>query len=143
MYEDNGLKPEEKKSTAGASQPLPPLPVALRTVEALPGVNPLSLPLPEGAASLMPSVPVDIRPLAAWGAGNYSVTVLELRNRSRKVISLDPRRIQGRLHSAAFQHHRLGAAGTPEAVTVLYLVTKGQPESAFTAAPAGGKKDAD
>ncbi|EMP1178879.1 TIGR03749 family integrating conjugative element protein [Morganella morganii] len=155
VYEDNGLKPEEKKSTAGASQPLPPLPVALiryaaqtlyvplRTVEALPGVNPLSLPSPESAASLMPSVPADIRPLSAWGAGDYSVTALELRNRSRKVISLDPRRIQGRFHSAAFQHHRLGAAGTPEAVTVLYLVTKGRPESVFTAAPAGGKKDAD
>ena len=115
----------------------------LRTVEALPGVNPLSLPSPESAASLMPSVSAAIRPLSAWGAGNYSVTVLELRNRSRKVISLDPRCIQGRFHSAAFQHHRLGAAGTPEAVTVLYLVTKGRPESAFTAAPAGGRKDAD
>ncbi|MCG6489562.1 DUF3438 family protein, partial [Vibrio parahaemolyticus] len=93
--------------------------------------------------SLLPSVPADIRPLAAWGAGNYSVTALELRNRSRKVISLDPRCIQGRFHSAAFQHHRLGAAGTPEAVTVLYLVTKGRPESAFMATPAGGRKDAD
>ncbi len=125
MYEDNGLKPEEKKSPAGASQPLPPLPVALiryaaqtlyaplRTVEALPGVNPLSLPSPESAASLMPSVPVDIRPLSAWGAGNYSVTALELRNRSRKTITLDPRCLQGRFHSAAFQHYRLGAAGTP------------------------------
>lgn len=72
----------------------------LRTVEALPGVNPLSLPSPESAASLLPSVPVDIRPLSTWGAGNYSVTVL-------------------------------------------YLVTKGRPENAFTAAPAGDKKDAD
>lgn len=155
VYEDNGLKPEEKKSMAGTSQPLPPLPVALiryaaqtlyaplRTVEALPGVNPLSLPSPESAASLMPSVPADIRPLSAWGAGNYSVTALELRNRSRKTITLDPRCLQGRFHSAAFQHHRLGAAGTPEAVTVLYLVTKGRPENTFTAAPAGGKKDAD
>ena len=72
----------------------------------------------------MPSVPVDIHPLAAWGVGNYSVTALELRNRSRKVIFLDPRCLEGRFHSAAFQHYRLGAAGTPEAVTVLYLVTK-------------------
>lgn len=153
VYEDNGLKPEEKKSPAGAFQP--PLPVALiryaaqtlyaplRTVEALPGVNPLSQPSPESAASLMPSVPADIRPLSAWSAGNYSVTALELRNRSRKTITLDPRCLQGRFHSAAFQHHRLGAVGTPEAVTVLYLVTKGRPESAFTAAPAGGRKDAD
>ncbi|WP_243421460.1 TIGR03749 family integrating conjugative element protein [Morganella morganii] len=155
VYEDNGLKPEEKKSTTGDFQSLPPLPVALiryaaqtlyaplRTVEALPGVHPLALPPPEAVTSLLPSVPADIRPLSAWGAGNYSVTVLELRNRSRKTITLDPRCLLGRFHSAAFQHHRLGAEGTPEAVTVLYLVTKGRPESAFTAAPAGGKKDAD
>ena len=71
------------------------------------------------------------------------MTALELRNRSRKVIFLDPRCLEGRFHSAAFQHYRLGAAGTPEAVTVLYLVTKGRPESAFAEAPAGGRKDAD
>ena len=159
VYADKELKPEEKKSSTGTSQPLPPLPVALiryaaqtlyaplRTVGPLPGVNPLSLSLPEVVTSLLPSVPAEIRPLAAWGAGEYSVTVLELRNRSRKVIALDPRGLQGRFHSAAFQHHRLGAAGTPEAVTVLYLVTKGRPESAFLPEPVtvttGGKRDAD
>ena len=80
VYGDNGLKPEEKNRRPGL-QPLPPLPVALiryaaqtlhaplRTVEALPGVNPLSLPSPESAVSLMPSVPVDIHPLAAWEWG--------------------------------------------------------------------------
>lgn len=159
VYGDQDNKQDEKKLSSGASQPLPPLPVALiryaaqtlyaplRTVEALPGVHPLPLSLPETITTLLPSVPAEIRPLAAWGAGNYSVTALEVRNRSRNSIAPDPRCLQGRFHSAAFQHHRLGAAGTPEAVTVLYLVTEGRPENAFLPEPEtvtpGGKKDAD
>ncbi|HBN5891183.1 TPA: DUF3438 family protein, partial [Escherichia coli] len=48
-----------------------------------------------------------------------------------------------------FQHRWLGASGTPEDTTTVYLVTKGRPDNAFLPEPVkaktdkGGKGDAD
>lgn len=148
------LKPKEKKSTT-------PLPVALtryaaqslyapsRTVEPLPGVHTISLALPDVLTSLLPSESVEVRPLAAWGLQGYSVVALTLRNQRAEKVVLDPRRLQGNFYSATFQHRWLGASGTPEDTSTVYLVTKGRPDAAFLPEPVkakvgkGGKGDAD
>lgn len=147
-------KPKEKKSTS-------PLPVALtryaaqslyapsRTIEPLPGVHSISLALPDKLTSLLPSESVEIKPLAAWGLQGYSVVALTLRNQRAEKVVLDPRRLQGNFYSATFQHRWLGASGTPEDTTTVYLVTKGRPDAAFLPEPVkaktgkGGKGDAD
>lgn len=147
-------KPKEKKTTT-------PLPVALtryaaqslyapsRTIEPLPGVHSISLALPDKLTSLLPSESVEIKPLAAWGLQGYSVVALTLRNQRAEKVVLDPRRLQGNFYSATFQHRWLGASGTPEDTTTVYLVTKGRPDNAFLPEPVkaktdkGGKGDAD
>ncbi|EGT7892625.1 TIGR03749 family integrating conjugative element protein [Salmonella enterica] len=147
-------KPKEKKSTT-------PLPVALtryaaqslyapsRTIEPLPGVHSISLALSDKLTSLLPSESVEIKPLAAWGLQGYSVVALTLRNQRAEKVVLDPRRLQGNFYSATFQHRWLGASGTPEDTTTVYLVTKGRPDAAFLPEPVkaktgkGGKGDAD
>jgi len=147
-------KPKEKKSTT-------PLPVALtryaaqslyapsRTIEPLPGVHSISLALPDKLTSLLPSESVVVRPLAAWGLQDYSVVALTLRNQRSEKVILDPRRLRGNFYSATFQHRWLGASGTPEDTTTVYLVTKGRPDAAFLPEPAkvktgkGGKVDED
>lgn len=147
-------KPKEKKSTT-------PLPVALtryaaqslyapsRTIEPLPGVHSISLALPDKLTSLLPSESVEVRPLAAWGLQGYSVVALTMRNQHAEKVVLDPRRLQGNFYSATFQHRWLGASGTPEDTTTVYLVTKGRPDAAFLPEPVkvktgkGGKVDAD
>ncbi|MDA8503797.1 TIGR03749 family integrating conjugative element protein [Citrobacter sp. Awk 2] len=147
-------KPKEKKSTT-------PLPVALtryaaqslyapsRTIEPLPGVHSISLALPDKLTSLLPLESVEIKPLAAWGLQGYSVVALTLRNQRAEKVVLDPRRLQGNFYSATFQHRWLGASGTPEDTTTVYLVTKGRPDAAFLPEPVkaktgkGGKGDAD
>ncbi|EGB0931737.1 TIGR03749 family integrating conjugative element protein [Escherichia coli] len=147
-------KPKEKKSTT-------PLPVALtryaaqslyapsRTIEPLPGVHSISLALPDKLTSLLPSESVEVKPLAAWGLQGYSVVALTLRNQRAEKVVLDPRRLQGNFYSATFQHRWLGASGTPEDTTTVYLVTKGRPDAAFLPEPVkaktgkGGKVDAD
>ncbi|HHS0833612.1 TPA: TIGR03749 family integrating conjugative element protein [Salmonella enterica subsp. enterica serovar Muenchen] len=137
---------------APASRPAPklngPLPVVLtryaaqtlyaplRTVESLPGVHPLPLRLPSHITTLYPSEPVDIRPLAAWGRGEYSVVALKVRNTGSGKVVTDPRALTGRFVAATFQHRWLGPAGQPEDTTTLYLVMQGRPEAAFIAEPA-------
>ncbi|CAD5691595.1 TIGR03749 family integrating conjugative element protein [Escherichia coli] len=147
-------KPKDKKSAT-------PLPVAMtryaaqslyapsRTIEPLPGVHTISLALPERLTSLLPSESVEVKPLAAWGLLGYSVVALTLRNQRSEKVVLDPRRLQGNFYSATFQHRWLGASGTPEDTTTVYLVTKGRPDAAFLPEPVkaktgkGGKVDAD
>lgn len=158
----------EKASTgANAARITTPLPIALtryaaqslyaplRTLEALPGVRSISHGLPSAITSLLPSEPVSVRPLAAWGVQGYSVVALKLTNQRSEKVVLDPRRLMGNFYSATFQHRWLGAAGTPEDTTVLYLVMQGRPDAAFLPEPArtgvknkgrasaGGKNHAD
>ncbi|EJA5030794.1 TIGR03749 family integrating conjugative element protein, partial [Salmonella enterica] len=117
----------------------------LRTVEALPGIHPLPLRLPAHITTLYPSEPLDIRPLAAWGRGEYSVVALRVRNTGNGKVVTDPRVLAGRFVAATFQHRWLGPAGQPEDTTTLYLVMQGRPEAAFIAEPPitvkkGGKR---
>lgn len=107
----------------------------LRTIEALPGVHAISHGLSSTITSLLPSEPVTVRPLAAWGVQGYNVVALKLTNQRSGKVVLDPRRLQGTFHSATFQHRWLGAAGTPEDTTTLYLVMQGRPDAAFLPEP--------
>ncbi|WP_154718246.1 TIGR03749 family integrating conjugative element protein, partial [Klebsiella pneumoniae] len=111
----------------------------LRTVEAVPGISPVSLK-PAVITSLLPSEPVETKTLAAWAASGYSVVAVRLKNQSDKPVVLDPRRLQGRFYSATFQHRWLGAQGTPEDTTLLYLVFTGRPENAFLPSAVMAKK---
>jgi len=107
-----------------------------RTVEAVPGISPVSLKLPSPLTTLMPSEPVTLTPMAAWSLQGSSVIALQVRNRSADKVILDPQVLEGQFVTATFQHRWLGRAGTPEDTTVLYLVTAGRPEGAFIAEPA-------
>lgn len=106
-----------------------------RTVEAVPGIHPLNPHLSGHITTLYPAEPVTVTPLAAWGVGPRAVVALQVRNTQARRLILDPRLLQGEFVAATFQHRWLGAAGTPEDTTVLYLVTAGRPEAAFIAEP--------
>nr|WP_084089701.1 TIGR03749 family integrating conjugative element protein [Erwinia oleae] len=147
---ESGAPGTGAKASSGSKAPriTTPLPIALtryaaqslyaplRTVEALPGVHAISHGLPSSVTSLLPSEPVAIRPLTAWGVQGYNVVALKLTNQRPEKVVLDPRRLMGNFYSATFQHRWLGAAGTPEDTTVLYLVMRGRPEAAFLPEPA-------
>ncbi|PVZ81194.1 TIGR03749 family integrating conjugative element protein [Serratia sp. S1B] len=171
---------EESMAAKGRASPpygtpriMTPLPIALtryaaqtlyaplRTIEPLPGVHTISHGLPATLTSLLPSEPVTVRPLAAWAVQGYNVVALKLTHQRAGKVVLDPRKLQGNFTAATFQHRWLGAAGTPEDTTTLYLVMQGRPDAAFlpepvepvakskgkarriaTLAPAGGTPDA-
>ncbi|MFC0227652.1 TIGR03749 family integrating conjugative element protein [Serratia aquatilis] len=107
----------------------------LRTLEPLPGVHAISHGLSSTITSLLPSEPVTVRPLAAWGVQGGNVVALKLTNQRSGKVVLDPRRLQGNFTAATFQHRWLGAAGTPEDTTTLYLVMQGRPDAAFLPEP--------
>lgn len=141
-------KSDETKASRKPAKLNAPLPVVLtryaaqslygplRTVEAVPGISPVSLKLPSRITTLLPSEQVAITPLAAWSLQGSSVVAVQVRNRSADNIILDPRVLRGDFLAATFQHRWLGRAGTPEDTTVLYLVMQGRPEGAFIAEPA-------
>ncbi|EGF5178123.1 TIGR03749 family integrating conjugative element protein [Salmonella enterica] len=108
----------------------------LRTVEAVPGIHPVNLRLPSRLTTLYPSENVVISPAGAWGIQDLNVVALKIRNRSSSKVILDARTLSGSFVSATFQHRWLGAVGTPEDTTTLYLVVRGRPENAFIAEPA-------
>nr|WP_272944799.1 TIGR03749 family integrating conjugative element protein [Chania multitudinisentens] len=146
---ESGTTKNKGQSTAKDSTPriTTPLPIALtryaaqslyaplRTIEPLPGVHAISHGLSSTITSLLPSEPVTVRPLAAWGAQGVNVVALKLTNQRSGKVVLDPRRLQGNFTSATFQHRWLGAAGTPEDTTMLYLVMDGRPDAAFLPEP--------
>lgn len=103
----------------------------LRTVEPLAGVQRVAMNLPKHIPTLLPNLSVQATPLESWGLAKYVVTAVRIRNLSTQKVVLDPRYLQGYFYSATFQHDFLGAKGTPEDTTVVYLVTEGQPSKAF------------
>ncbi|WP_336221636.1 TIGR03749 family integrating conjugative element protein [Citrobacter amalonaticus] len=117
--------------------PLAPAPVALtryaaqmlyaplRTVEPLAGVREVSPRLPDSITTLLPGEPVSATPLGAWQLAGDTVTAIRLQNQGAQRITLDPRSLQGDFYAATFQHPWLGASGSPEDTTVVYLVTRG------------------
>ncbi|WP_337024601.1 MULTISPECIES: TIGR03749 family integrating conjugative element protein [unclassified Pantoea] len=114
----------------------------VRTVEALPGIHPVNPNLPSRITTLYPSAPVTVSPVAGWGVAGRTVIALRIRNSSSQKVVLDPRELQGRFVTATFQHRWVGAAGTPEDTTTLYLVTAGRPDDAFVREPSVSHKAA-
>lgn len=108
----------------------------LRAVEPVSGIHPVNPRLPGKITTLYPSEPLEITTLSAWGVGSRAVVAVRVRNISSRKIILDPRILQGQFVLAVFQHRWVGAVGTPEDTTTLYLVTDSRPELAFIAEPA-------
>lgn len=98
----------------------------LRTVEPVPGITRANLRRELPLDTLMPTLPVQTRALAAWRLDDLWVTAVRLRNTAPRWLELDPRTLQGDFATATFQHATLGPVGTPEDTTVVYLVTRGQ-----------------
>ncbi|WP_337029465.1 TIGR03749 family integrating conjugative element protein [Pantoea agglomerans] len=112
----------------------------IRTVEGMPGIHPVNPHLPSRITTLYPSAPVTVSPVAGWGVVGRTVVALRVRNDSPQKIVLDPRELQGQFVTATFQHRWLGAAGTPEDTTTLYLVTAGRADEAFVREPSTARK---
>lgn len=96
----------------------------LRTVEALPGIRRVNLRRDLPLDTLLPSLPVQASALAAWRLDDHWVTAVRLRNTASQWLDLDPRRLQGDIATATFQHPSLGPHGQSSDTTVLYLVTR-------------------
>ena len=132
---------KEPTETGDSPTPLPkhetPLPMVLtryaaqnlyaplRTVEPVSGIARANLPAGMPLGTLLPTLPVQARVLATWRLDNLWVTAVQLHNTSPRWFDLDPRALQGDFLAATFQHPTLGPVGTPEATTVVYLVTRG------------------
>nr|WP_127958625.1 TIGR03749 family integrating conjugative element protein [Serratia microhaemolytica] len=138
----NPANPTDKKVTYSAPLPVlltryaaQSLYAPLRTVEAVPGIRPINPRLAGRLTTLYPSEPIQATPLAAWAVADRAVVAIRLKNTASRQIILDPRVLQGRFIAATFQHRWLGAVGTPEDTTTVYLVTDAQPAHAFIAEP--------
>lgn len=132
----------EDAATAGEMGPSPPRPTPvsvvltryaaqmlyapLRTVEPLPGVARVGLREDLPLQTLLPTLPVQARALAAWRLDDHWVSAVRLSNQSTRWLELDPRALQGAFVAATFQHATLGPAGEATDTTVVYLVTRGQ-----------------
>jgi integrating conjugative element protein (TIGR03749 family) len=122
---------------ASASPRDPPIPVMLiryaaqnlyaplRAVEPVAGISRVALRRNLGLDTLLPTLPVRARALAAWRLADQWVTAVVLANVSAFRLDLDPRALQGDFVAASFQHSALGPAGEPTDTTVVYLVTRG------------------
>lgn len=97
----------------------------LRTVEPVSGITRVNLKRNLPLDTLLPTLPVRPRALAAWRLDGLWVTAVRLTNTSKRWLSLDPRDLQGDVMTGTFQHNTLGPAGTPDDTSVVYLVTKG------------------
>lgn len=65
----------------------------------------------------------DYRVVAAWrGLGRY-LTAVEIINRTKVLVELDPRDVQGAFDAVAFQHPWVGRSGTLEDRTTVYLIS--------------------
>lgn len=110
----------------------------LRTVEPVAGITPVPVRLPAMISTLLPGERIASTSLAAWRLGDMIVTAIKLQNLGRSVVSLDPRNLQGAFLTSTFQHSWLGAKGTPEDTTVLYLVTEGEASRSLVPEPGDG-----
>jgi integrating conjugative element protein (TIGR03749 family) len=97
----------------------------LRTVEPVAGIARANLRRGLALDTLLPTLPVRARALAAWRLSDQWVTAVRLANTSASWLDLDPRALQGDFVAASFQHPTLGPAGEPTDTTVVYLVTRG------------------
>jgi integrating conjugative element protein (TIGR03749 family) len=97
----------------------------LRTVASVQGIARVPVAPDLALDTLLPTLPVRARPLAAWRLNDVWVTALLLTHTEPRWLDLDPRELQGDFVAATFQHPDLGPAGESTDTTVLYLVTQG------------------
>lgn len=98
-----------------------------RLIKPVPGLNRVAMRLPDSLTSLLPALPVSAVPVAAWQLDSWTVTAVTLSNRDpSRSFELDPRWLQGDLHSAVFMHPTLGRRGSVEDTTTVFIVTNGQ-----------------
>jgi integrating conjugative element protein (TIGR03749 family) len=97
----------------------------LRTVEPVAGIARVNLRRELALDTLLPTLPVRARALAAWRLEDQWVTAVGLVNTTARALELDPRALQGDFVAATFQHASLGPAGQSTDTTVVYLVTRG------------------
>lgn len=98
----------------------------LRTVEPVNGIVRVNLRRDLALDTLLPTLSLRARALAAWRLEDQWVTAIRLTNTSARWIDLDPRALQGDFVTATFQHPDLGPAGDSRDTTVVYLVTRGR-----------------
>lgn len=143
-----GESPAKRYGDSGEERPVPavtprparetPVPVVLtryaaqslyaplRTVEPVNGISRVNLRRDLVLDTLLPTLPVRAKALAAWRLEDQWVTAIRLTNTSARWIDLDPRTLQGDFVAATFQHPDLGPAGDSHDTTVVYLVTRGR-----------------
>ncbi|MDE0249511.1 MAG: TIGR03749 family integrating conjugative element protein [Gammaproteobacteria bacterium] len=93
-----------------------------RLAAARTGVVPV--PVDPEPVALVRSNNVRAVPLAAWKAGPYHVTAVQLSNPGHRTLILDPRALQGAWLAATFQHNRLMPQGHEADGTTVYLVSE-------------------
>lgn len=147
-HEPSSADNDASRAPTAETRSAVPIPVALtryaaqrlyapaRTVEPQPGIRNIAHNLPPRITTLLPGRPLDISPLAAWQLAGHTLVALKVRHTAAGQLTPDPRQLQGQFVSATFQHAWLGASGTPEDTTTLYLVIRGKPDSAFIPEPA-------
>jgi integrating conjugative element protein (TIGR03749 family) len=115
-----------------------------RLLRELAGVHRIPVP-DQGPVTLMTGVGVDpgtmrpvgtdveALPLVGWAdEGGLYVTAVRLRNRSSRVLMLDPRTaFRGQWLAATFQHSTLQPAGQPADTTAVYLISARRFEDAL------------
>ena len=67
-------------------------------------------------------VGISAKAIASWTDLERYVSVIEIKNISKDIISLDPRLINGDFISATFQFNRIGMKGSNTDTTLLYVV---------------------
>ncbi|GFE79157.1 hypothetical protein GCM10011487_11570 [Steroidobacter agaridevorans] len=97
----------------------------LRTLEPASGLVRVATPRNLPLDTVLPTLAVRLKAMAAWRLADHWVTALRITNAEPQWISLDPRALQGDFLAATFQHADLGPAGDSTDTTMLYLITRG------------------
>lgn len=133
--EDSGSGDEGAETSAAAGAPMPvtmtryaaqSLYSPMRAVESVQGIRRTAMRLPHSLPNLMPALPLEASPVAAWTKGGWTVTAVELANQDpSRAFELDPRWLQGDYYSAAFMHPSVGPRGRVDDTTTVFIVTRG------------------
>lgn len=98
----------------------------LRVIEPVSGINRVAMRLPGSVETLLPALPVEARPIAAWTLEGLHATAIELRNQDPdRSFELDPRYLHGALMAATFMHPTIGPRGHLDDTTTIIIVTRG------------------
>ena len=98
-----------------------------RLTAGLPGLQRVPLGTRRSGKHLMSGAAIVATPLVSWRAVNNGaslyVSAVRLKNATRELVVLDPRRIRGTWRAATFQHSHLAPAGQAADTTTVYLIS--------------------